>query len=713
METFLSNIKKINTLNSAVELLKQSYTFTDKIQEALDFSIEAHKGQFRKSGEEYVIHPILVAVITAYNSNDESMVIAALLHDVVEDTKFTLEDVQNRFGNDVAHIVDGLTKITEIRDTEFIRSSSNEKLLQSALTFRKMLIASIDDVRVLIVKLYDRTHNMLTLDALPEEKRIRISEETLVVYSQIAHRLGMSAIKNILEDLSFYYIYPKDYQHIDDYIQTYQEKIQITFDKFLQNIKDLLGVSTNPQIEIFSRIKHYYSIYMKMQRKGINIDEVLDLFAVRIIVNEPLDCYKVLGKIHTTYRPLIARFKDYVAVPKENGYQTIHTTVFHNSKIFEIQIRTHEMHRVAEYGVAAHWKYKNGEQNTKGPNLKWLHALEIDNKNIEEFYDDTKEELFHDEIIVYSSKGDIFTMPRGSTAYDFAYMIHTDIGNKAISAYVNTVKKPLLTELKSGDIITIERGDDFIARCSWYPMVKTTKAKKSIKQLCLNKHKKIDSLNGKNILNTIFSKHKKNILDIYKQDKIEKIAYNLDHLKNIKKIIEKKYKSDNGLFSRITSRSTKLKAYHFDNIVFYSNFTISSVLMEHCCHPKLNDDIVAFKERKSAVVHHKMCDHAYTLMEQGKEMVYCKWSDDKYYTYKMVVSLKNKRGELARLLTHLSKHKASILSMEFGRDKHSHVQYCTIDFEVQSNDIERLKSLVNQKAKVIEFYSSQDAFKEV
>jgi GTP pyrophosphokinase len=714
LETFLSNIKQINTLEGAVDILKQSFTFTHKIEEAVEFSIEAHKGQYRKSGEEYVIHPILVAAITAYNSNDESMIIAALLHDVVEDTKYSLHDIETRFGNDVAHIVDGLTKITEIRDTELIRSSSNEKLLQSALTFRKMLIASIDDVRVLIVKLYDRTHNMLTLEALKPEKQIRISEETLVVYAQIAHRLGMSAIKNVLEDLSFFYIYPQDYKQIDNYITTYQEKIQATFDKFLDDIKEVLGVYDGSEIEIFSRIKHYYSIYMKMQRKGVNIDEVLDLFAIRIIVKEPLDCYKVLGKIHTTYKPLIARFKDYVAIPKENGYQTIHTTVFHNSKIFEVQIRTQEMHHIAEYGVAAHWKYKSGDtSNTKGPNLKWLHTLEIDNSNIEEFYDDTKKELFNEEIIVYSPKGDIFTMPRGSTAYDFAYMIHTDLGNKALDCYINTIKKPLLTELKSGDIITIEKGEQLITRCSWYNIVKTTKAKKSIKHLCQNRQKQIDVLNGTNIVNTIFSKHQKKILDTYSQPRIEKTVYNLDHLKNIKKMIEKKYKNEKGILSRLTSRSIKLKEYKFENMIFYSNFVISSVSMDHCCHPKLNDDIVAFKEGKEVIVHHKMCDHAYSLMNEGKEMIYCKWSDDKHYTYKMVVSLQNKRGELARLLTHLSKYEATILFIEYGKDKHSHTQYCTIDFEVQSNDIERLKKIVNQKAKVIEFYSSHDAFKEV
>ena len=711
MEKILSQLKGISTVDGAIELLKKTVNFTHKIEEAVAFSIDAHQGQYRKSGEFYVIHPILVAAITGYNSNDESMVIAALLHDVIEDTPYTLSDIKNRFGSDVAHIVDGLTKITEIRDTELIKSNSNEKLLQSALSFRKMLIASIDDVRVLIVKLYDRVHNMLTLEPLELEKQIRISEETLVVYAQIAHRLGMSTVKNVLEDLAFYYIYPDEYKKIDNYIKKYQDKIETTFNKFVDDIKNVLGAYEKSDIQIFSRIKHYYSIYMKMQRKGISIDEVLDLFAIRIITKEPEDCYNILGKIHITYKPLIARFKDYIAIPKENGYQTIHTTVFHNSKIFEIQIRTEAMHHIAEYGVAAHWKYKNSEIVAKEPNLKWLHTINMDHNNIEEFYNDTKQELFDEEIIVYSPKGDIFTMPRGSTAYDFAFLIHTDLGNRAIDCYINTIKKPLLTELKSGDIVSINKSEDIIVRCSWYNIVKTPKAKKSIKSLCQSRQKQIDILNGRNIINTIFSKHQKNIVDKYKPQKIEKVVYNLDHLKNIKRIIEKQYKEDNGFLSRLALKSVKLKEYKIDNMIFYSNFPITSVSLDHCCHPKLNDDIVAFKEGKGVIVHHKMCDQAYALMKTNKEMVYCKWSDDKYYTYKMVVSLQNKRGELARLLTHLSKNEATILFIEYGKDKHSLVQYCTIDFEIKSNDKEKLKNMVSQKAKVIEFYSSQDAFR--
>jgi GTP pyrophosphokinase len=507
LDAFLKNLSNIKTIDLAVDELKLYIDFDSSISSALNFCIKAHENQFRKSGEPYVVHPILVATITAYFSGDRTMVISALLHDVVEDTSFSIEDVLNNFGEDVAHIVDGLTKITEIREHEFTPSLSCKKQLSQALSFRKMLIASIDDVRILVVKLCDRVHNMLTLGALSYEKQKRISEETLVVYAPIAHRLGISIIKNTLEDLAFYYLYPEEYKEIDNYIKKFQQKIQLNFNHFVSQTKDILSKMgyVDGKVQILSRIKHYYSIYLKMQRKGISIDEVLDLQAIRIVVNDELDCYKVLGLMHIEYKPLIARFKDYIATPKENGYKTIHTTVFHDSKIYEVQIRTFDMHSIAEYGVAAHWKYKSGDGGSaKSINLDWLHSLESSSDDIEEFYNDAKQDLYSDEIVVYSPKGDIFTLPRDVTLLDFAYEVHTDVGNKAISGTINKIKKPLLTQLQSGDIVSVETGEYTLPRCSWFDMVTTSKAKKSIKHLCSKRINDIDELTGKNIINTIF-----------------------------------------------------------------------------------------------------------------------------------------------------------------------------------------------------------------
>lgn len=717
MDKFLKSLKTINNVDDATDFLNLHFPITFKVQKALDFATDSHKDQYRKSGEPYIVHPILVAAITAYYSNDEHMVIAALLHDVVEDTHISIEGVEKEFGSDVARIVDGITKIVEIRDHELPPSKENKKLLSSALTFRKMLIASIDDVRVMVVKLCDRVHNMLTLDALTIEKQKRISEETLLVYAPIAHRLGISTIKNILENLSFFYLYPQEWNKIEEYLKVFQQKMHLTLNDFLANTKKILerhGFTDN-EVKIFSRVKHNYSIFLKMQRKGVSIDEVLDLYAIRILVKNPLDCYKVLGIIHTSYKPLVARFKDYISVPKENGYQTIHTTVFSKSKIFEVQIRTFQMHKVAEYGVAAHWLYKDGNsQNTK-PKLDWLKALASSDVSAEEFYHDAKQDLYSEDIVVYSPKGDIFALPRGATAFDFAFEIHTDVGNYALEANINKVNKPLLTELKSGDIVSIKTGGHIVPRCTWSDMVATTKAKKAIKSVCHNRLKHIDELTSKNIINTIFSRFKESVLDYVKDlqlASLSKVVYNLDHLKNTKRIIEKYILKNEGFFARIKLQTLKLKKIQFDNVLVYSNFSINTVSFDHCCHPKFGDDIVAVKENKEVIIHHKMCETAYKKMKKNSQMLYCDWVKDKFYKYTMVVSFPNVRGELARLLQYLSvDHEATILLVEYGKDKYSSNQYCTIEFEIKNDSKESVRAFCEQKVKVIEFYMAQDAYK--
>ncbi len=712
MDPFIKEIQQINTVEDAINKLNTQTEISQKLNDIINFIIEAHEGQYRKSGEPYCVHPILVASITAHFSKDEAIIATALLHDVVEDTKYSLEYIKERWGSDIAHMVDGLTKIVEIREHEFIASSdaSDSKIISSALTFRKMLIASIDDVRVLIVKLCDRLHNMLTLSVLPANKQKRIAEETLVVYVPIANRLGISTLKNALEDLAFFYIYPNEYKKIDNFLKEQQSAMQLTFNTFISTTKNLLeknGYDLN-KIKIYSRIKHHYSIYLKMQRKGISIDEVLDLFAIRILVEEDIDCYKVLGYIHLEFKPLISRFKDYVATPKENGYQTIHTTVFYNSKIYEIQIRSFEMDKVAEFGIAAHWKYKTGAKNTT--NLNWLKSLEFSNENVEEFYQETKDNLYTQEMIVYSPKGEVFTLPVGSTAYDFAFAVHSNIGKKAIGCYINKIKKPLLTELKSTDIVSIELGEDVIVRCSWMDMVKTSRAKKQIKILCTHRQKEIDELSGKNIINTIFSRYSDDITKIYPIESPHKVPQILDFFKHTKQIIEKKIVSYKGLMTRFKILTSKIKEYKFDNVLIYSNFSISSVSFDHCCHPKFGDDIVAFRSGNEAIIHHKMCDKAYDKIKTNQQMLFCKWTKDTVYQYKMVISIPNTKGELAKVLTYMAEYEFYILGVEFGRQPHSYIQYCYIEFEINKSNIEEVRKIIERKVKVIEFYSKKDAY---
>ena len=712
MDPFIKEIQHINNVEDAINKLNTQTEISQKLSEIINFVIEAHEGQYRKSGEPYCVHPILVASITAHFSKDEAIIATALLHDVVEDTKYPLDYIKERWGSDIAHMVDGLTKIVEIRENEFITSSdaSDSKIISSALTFRKMLIASIDDVRVLIVKLCDRLHNMLTLGVLPANKQKRIAEETLVVYVPIANRLGISTLKNALEDLAFFYIYPNEYKKIDNFLKEQQSAMQLTFNTFISTTKNLFeknGYDLN-KIKISSRIKHHYSIYLKMQRKGISIDEVLDLFAIRVLVEDDIDCYKVLGYVHLEFKPLISRFKDYVATPKENGYQTIHTTIFYNSKIYEIQIRSFEMNKIAEFGIAAHWKYKSGAKNTT--NLNWLKSLEFSNENVEEFYQDAKDNLYTQEIVVYSPKGEVFMLPVGSTAYDFAFAVHSNVGKKAIACYINKIKKPLLTELKSTDIVSIELGDEIIVRCSWMEMVKTSRAKKQIKFLCTHRQKEIDELSGKNIINTVFSRYSDDITEIYTIESPHKIPQILDFFKYTKQIIEKKIVSHKGLMTRFKILTSKIKEYKFDNVLINSNFSISSVSFDHCCHPKFGDDIVAFRSGNEAIIHHKMCDKAYDKIKTNQQMLFCKWTIDTVYQYKMVISIPNTKGELAKVLTYMAEYEFYILGVEFGRQTHSYIQYCYIEFEINKSNIEEVRKIVERKVKVIEFYSKKDAY---
>lgn len=416
LEKLIEDIKNCRDLTRAKELLFSICQEDAIVEKAVDYCIKSHEGQVRKSGEPYAVHPILVASLVAFLSENKATILVALLHDVIEDTQCTEEELRDQFGSEVLKLVLGLTKIVEIREDNLIPSKS-KSLTKSALTFRNMLLASIEDVGVLVVKLCDRLHNMLTLDALREDKQKRISEETLVVYAPIAHRLGISSIKNYLEDLSFKYLMPDEYKLIDNYINSNDQQMQLGLNEFISKI-ELLFLSNGfrqGSFQIQKRIKHSYSIYLKMQRKGVGIEEVLDLLGVRILVENVSDCYLALGVLHTNFNPLVSRFKDYIALPKQNGYQTIHTTLFDTKNIIEAQIRTFDMHKIAEFGIAAHWKYKE-DGSVVAPRLDWLTDISMQStNNLEnaedynaiELYEYAKDSLYVEDVAVYSPKGEI------------------------------------------------------------------------------------------------------------------------------------------------------------------------------------------------------------------------------------------------------------------------------------------------------------------
>ena len=718
LEELIDRVCACHTLEDAKDILYSVAKPTGILLKAVDYCISSHDGQTRKSGEPYSIHPILVTSFVAHMGGDESMLIAALLHDVVEDTECDEEQLTFDFGKDVCSLVNGLTKIVAIRKDELVSSNSNEKLTASAMSFRKMLLASIEDVRVLFIKLCDRLHNMLTLDVLRPDKQKRIAEETLVVYAPIAHRLGISAIKNILEDLAFKYVMPEEYAKIDDFINDAKQQLQLKINEFSQKVSEQLLANgfSEDSFEIQKRIKHYYSIYLKMQRKGISLEEILDLLAVRIIVPDELDCYLVLGILHTNFNPLTARFKDYIALPKQNGYRTLHTTLFDDQSIIEAQIRTFNMHKTAEYGLAAHWKYKHsGAVAVKTDWLKDISQIDEHEKTPEDLYEFAKDSLYVEDIAVYSPTGRIFTLPRGATALDYAYEIHSEVGLHASEAYINKIKVPLLTELKNGDIVRIITGDEPKLRCSWLNSVKTGKARVTIRNYCRQKLREINEKVARKIISAIFSRPvdviESWILSENLSKKIFKVSTDSAFLQDVVNAL-KKYGKDKILGIGGLGKKYEIKKQKCDNIVIYSNYKITSAEFDYCCNPKRGDDIMGFRHGHRAVVHHKLCERASKLLENGEEMIFVRWTKVAPDRYKIILSLENKRGSLAEFLTDLAKLKIDLVTINLadGGEEDS-AEYFELVIQIVENvDSQKVMESLKNKYKIVEFSSLADAY---
>ncbi|MFA6228201.1 MAG: RelA/SpoT family protein [Patescibacteria group bacterium] len=461
----------------------------DMLKLAYDFAFEAHKGQVRASGNPYIIHPLATAQKLAEMNFDLTTIIAGLLHDVPEDTEVTLSEIEKNFGPEVSRLVEGITKLGKLKYRGMERYAEN---------LRKMFVAMSDDIRVILIKFADRLHNLKTLDALPPDKRFRIAKETLEIYAPIADRLAIGQIKGELEDLSFPYVYPEDYKWITAIIPR-EYKIK---EKYLQEVKDKVrkklaeeGITID-EISIQGRTKHLYSLYKKLLRPHINRDlsKIYDLIALRLIVPTVTDCYSALGVLHSIYRPMPGRIKDYIANPKPNGYQSLHTTVFtDDGEIVEFQIRTRKMHEQAEYGIAAHWSYKESGGKTANTNLKWLNELVEWQKKVkdnDQFLQTVKLDVFQNRIFVFTPHGDVIDLPEGATPVDFAYHVHSSLGDKCVGARVNDQLVSLGHQLKSGDIVEIITDKNRkTPNADWMETVKTSMAKGKIRA-AINKLKK-------------------------------------------------------------------------------------------------------------------------------------------------------------------------------------------------------------------------------
>lgn len=609
------------------------------IREAYEFAREHHGDQLRKSGEEYILHPLGVAHILADMQMDETTLAAALLHDVVEDTDITLEDVRRKFGPEVAEIIDGVTKL----DNLSFRSREEEK----AENFRKMFVAMARDIRVVIIKLADRLDNMKTIGHLSEEKQREKARETLEIYAPLAHRLGISQLKWQLEDLAFATLYPLRFQEI---VQMVNQR-RVDRERYIRQVeKELQALLKQSHIkaEISGRVKHYYSIYTKMKERGKQFDEIYDLFAVRILVHEREECYTVMGIVHSLWQPVPGRIKDYIAKPRFGIYKSLHTTVVGpQGKPLEIQIRTYDMHRTAEYGIAAHWRYKETRRTQERikERLAWIKRIvewQQDLSDPQEFMESLKFDLFEDEVFVFTPKGDIIDLPKGSTPIDFAYAIHTEVGHRCVGAKVNDKLVPLEYNLQNGDMVTIITSHTSPGPSKdWINIVKTARAKTKIRQYFSKERRQEDAQEGREALVRAMRKARLPLQKILGSNILEDIAreeYGFVGLDDLYASIGAGKTSAQQVVNHLVTRlgppkeapeappKRRRKTPAYTKGVRVEGVENVLVRIAHCCNPVPYDRIVGFVTRGRGVsVHRADCPNARHMREQDYRSIEVSW----------------------------------------------------------------------------------------
>jgi guanosine-3',5'-bis(diphosphate) 3'-pyrophosphohydrolase len=652
------------------------------LQKAYIFSAREHRGQVRSSGEPYLVHPINVAYILADMRLDETSIAVGLLHDVLEDTLTTKDTLQQVFGDDVAELVDGVTKIS--------RYAYVSKEEQQAETFRKMLLAMVSDLRVVLVKLADRLHNMRTLQYLPDEKRLAVAKETMEIYAPIANRLGMGRIKAELEDLSFRHTYPRE---ADELHRSVEEKMSLSGD-VVERIRATLTrklAENEIEGEVYGRTKSMYSIWSKLRRQDIDIGQLYDYLAFRIITPNVKDCYAALGIIHQMWRPVPGRIKDYIAMPKPNFYQSLHTTVVaEKGQPFEVQIRTREMDLIAEQGIAAHWKYKEGRvgAHPDDQNFLWLRQLvewQHDIKDPRVFLNSLKIDLYPDEVYTFTPKGDVFAFPRGATPLDFAFRIHTDVGSHCVGARVNGKLVPLRTNLKNGDIVEILTGPTQTPSREWLNMVVTSRARHKIRHW-LNTEQKQRSLElGRKLIEREAKRYKvqwrklvaENALDGVLSEhglpRLEELYADVGYGKIAARSIVERFVTDEqkdkpvetpGVLQQAVRKifpfgsSATIKVKGYDDLLTY---------LAKCCNPLPGEPIVGYVTRgKGVAVHSANCPNVKNLMFNPDREIAVEWADQRQAQFfvELEILMEDRQGILARVISTISNLKTNIRQME-------------------------------------------------
>ncbi len=723
-------IKKA-TIQDVIRQMKLNNRKSDSklILKAYEFANENHKGQLRKSGEPYIIHPVQVAYTLSTLNLDDETICAALLHDVVEDTNVTRQDIVKEFSEAIAEMVDGVTKLSKLQYT-----TEKEQQVED---YRKMFLAMGKDIRVILIKLADRLHNMRTLKHLKRERQIANAKETLDLFAPLANRLGIYSLKWELEDLAFRYLEPEEYYELVDGINKKRdERLQ-----FIENIMEEIRIELKKQkidAEITGRAKHLYSIHRKMKRDNKTLDEIYDLFALRILVNSVKDCYAALGVVHELYNPMPGRFKDYISVPKPNMYQSIHTTLLgQKGTPFEVQIRTWDMHRVAEFGIAAHWAYKEASflggkkanVTVSEDKLAWLRETlewQKDMQDPDEFLKTLKTELFEDEVYVFTPKGDIKVLPRGSTPIDFAYNIHAEIGNKTVGAKINSKMVPLVTKLNNGDIVEIITSDNSKGPSrDWLKFVKSTGARTKIQQWFKKAQREENIEKGRDIIEKEIKKigmtHSQLFKPEWVQAALDRYKYNtvedmyasigfgaISPVKIISRILEEYRKEHNEenieekleALSRTKPNVSKVSK----SGIIVKGIDNCLVKLSKCCNPLPGDNIVGYITKGRGVsVHRSDCTNIGDLLTEENRIIDVAWFDDTKASYNVDIEIyaNDRSGLLADIIHALSEQKAKLMAVTSKANK-ERIALTEITVEVENTD--ELNKLLKAVRKVDSVY---------